>query len=186
MTRATLLMLLLIAPAAFAGQTAVPAPAPAVGPPATAACSTDEQRQFDFWLGEWEVTGKAGKIVGHSRIEKTLLGCVIAEHWTSTSGAGANDGKSYNLFNNRTRRWEQFWVDARGNRLMLTGGLVDGRMVLTAVGEVADAKSGIHQRDRVSWTPNADGSVRQWWESSSDDGKTWTTTFDGLYRHPPR
>jgi hypothetical protein len=25
------------------------------------------------------------------------------------------------------------------------------------------------------------GKVRQHWESSADDGKTWTTAFDGLY-----
>ena len=41
------------------------------------------------------------------------------------------------------------------------------------------------QRERITWTPNADGSVRQHWETSTDDGKTWKTSFDGLYRHPP-
>jgi hypothetical protein len=35
--------------------------------------------------------------------------------------------------------------------------------------------------DRVTWTPNADGSVRQLWEKSADGGATWTTAFDGLY-----
>ena len=29
-------------------------------------------------------------------------------------------------------------------------------------------------------TPNADGSVRQHWESADSSGK-WTTAFDGLY-----
>ncbi|CAN5170593.1 hypothetical protein BH11PSE14_BH11PSE14_24070 [soil metagenome] len=45
-------------------------------------------------------------------------------------------------------------------------------------------KTGVVQRERITWTPNADGSVRQFWESSSDDGKRWTTAFDGLYKHP--
>jgi hypothetical protein len=26
--------------------------------------------------------------------------------------------------------------------------------------------------------------VRQLWESSGDDGQTWTVAFDGSYRHP--
>jgi hypothetical protein len=152
-------------------------PAPATSPP----CAAPEYRQFDFWLGEWEVAGKGGQIVGHSRIESILLGCAIAEHWSSGAG-GANDGKSYNLYNRELGRWEQFWVDAKGSRLMLSGGLVDGNMVLDARQERADPKTGIQKRERITWTPNADGSVRQLWESSSDEGKTWTVAFDGLYR----
>jgi hypothetical protein len=40
-----------------------------------------------------------------------------------------------------------------------------------------------HQADlnRVTWTPNADGSVRQFWELSKDGGKTWSVVFDGRY-----
>jgi hypothetical protein len=38
-------------------------------------------------------------------------------------------------------------------------------------------------RQRVTWTPRADGSVRQHWESSRD-GASWHTDFDGIYRHP--
>lgn len=33
--------------------------------------------------------------------------------------------------------------------------------------------------ERITWTPNADGTVRQHWEQSTDGGKTWTTAFDG-------
>jgi hypothetical protein len=34
----------------------------------------------------------------------------------------------------------------------------------------------------LSFHANADGTVRQLWETSSDGGSTWTTSFDGLYR----
>ena len=34
---------------------------------------------------------------------------------------------------------------------------------------------------RGTWTPNPDGSVRQHFEISADDGATWTTWFDGKY-----
>jgi hypothetical protein len=34
--------------------------------------------------------------------------------------------------------------------------------------------------NRISWTPAADGSVRQLWEISRD-GETWETVFDGHY-----
>ena len=160
----------------------LPAPAAAAAP-APAPCSAPERRQFDFWLGAWDVTGPKGKVVGHSRIESILGGCTIAEHWSSTTGDGANDGKSYNLYNADLKRWEQFWVDASGSRLMLSGGLVDGKMVLEGRQDLP-AKDGVHRRERITWTPNADGSVRQLWESSTDEGKSWTVAFDGLYRHP--
>ena len=75
---------------------------PATPGPATTApapCQCPEQRQFDFWVGDGELTGPAGtQVVGHSHIEAILGGCVIAEHWSSGSG-GASDGKSFNIFN---------------------------------------------------------------------------------------
>jgi hypothetical protein len=36
-------------------------------------------------------------------------------------------------------------------------------------------------RQRITWTTDGD-EVRQLWETSSDDGKTWTIAFDGRYR----
>lgn len=39
-------------------------------------CSSQEHRQFDFWLGEWDVTQK-GKPAGTSRITAILGGCVL-------------------------------------------------------------------------------------------------------------
>ena len=34
---------------------------------------------------------------------------------------------------------------------------------------------------RITWTTEASG-VRQHWQSSADDGASWTTVFDGHYR----
>ena len=160
----------------LAAETAAPSP------PATASCDSAQQRQFDFWLGQWDVTNPAGQLAGHSRIEAILGGCVLLENWDSPSGVS---GKSFNIFNAATGQWEQFWVDNRGSRLHLSGGLEAGNMVLRGVQDTADTKTGFKQRERITWTPNADGSVRQRWETSVDDGKTWKTSFDGLYRHPP-
>ncbi len=36
--------------------------------------------------------------------------------------------------------------------------------------------------DRTTLTPNADGSVRQLIEVSTDDGESWSPTFDAFYR----
>jgi len=36
-------------------------------------------------------------------------------------------------------------------------------------------------RQRITWSREPDGRVRQLWESSKDGGRSWTTVFDGLY-----
>ncbi|MBL9218477.1 MAG: hypothetical protein JNG82_08315 [Opitutaceae bacterium] len=134
-----------------------------------------ESRQFDFWIGEWDVTNPAGKAAGRSRIEAIAGGAGLLETWT---GATGYSGRSLNAWNAARKQWQQFWVGSDGGVLELNGGLVDGRMVLTGEHNVR----GRHLIERITWTPNADGSVRQHWEQSADAGKTWTTAFDGLYR----
>lgn len=177
MRSANLLLVLLMS------TTPASADDPKTPPTRPVPCSAAEHRQFDFWLGEWQVFDPAGKSVGQSRIESVLNGCVLAEHWTSGGNPpGAGDGKSFNLYNAQTGQWEQFWVDAQGTRLVLNGNFAAGSMVLSGQQPKPDAKTGIAQRERITWTPNADGSVRQLWESSVDDGKTWTIAFDGQYR----
>ena len=166
---------LFLVPSMFMVSSAA-AQAPAAAP---APCATPAHRQFDFWVGEWDVHKRDGTKAGQSRVERILEACVIFENWTGATGFA---GKSFNLYNATTGRWEQFWVDQSGVRLHLQGGLEGERMVLAGTREKTDPSTGPAQRERISWTPNADGSVRQLWETSKDDGQTWTTSFDGLYR----
>ena len=44
-------------------------------------CTKAEFRQFDFWLGDWEVTLPDGKVAGTNKIESILGGCVLQESW---------------------------------------------------------------------------------------------------------
>lgn len=135
-----------------------------------------ESRDFDFWVGDWEVSTPDGKVVGFNRIEPILGGRVLRESYT-TKGAFA--GHSFNSFNAPAARWEQFWVDNSGTVLHLKGGLNQaGEMVLSGERTTTDGTV----IDRITWTPNEDASVRQHWELSADDGETWQTLFDGTYR----
>lgn len=135
-----------------------------------------EARQFDFWIGEWEVTAPNGQAAGRSRIEKIAGGWGLLENWT---GAGGGEGKSLNTWIPGRKQWQQFWVGA-GGALELAGGLnAQGEMVLG--GQHKDGQDRLVS-ERITWSPNADGSVRQHWEQSADGGKTWQTVFDGLYR----
>ena len=53
-------------------------------------------------------------------------------------------------------------------------------MVLGSTGPHPD-KPGLTLQQRITWTPNADATVRQLWETSEDGGKTWSVAFDGRY-----
>ncbi len=145
---------------------------------AAAPCSADAYRQFDFWLGEWQVYGgPAGdRLIGRSSISRVAGGCALSEHWTNSAG---QDGRSLNVYEPASGRWTQFWIGFDGVVLRLYGALDQGVMVLE--GELAGANGGV-QKQRIRWTPKADGSVEQRWETSDDEGQSWQTSFVGQYR----
>jgi hypothetical protein len=131
-------------------------------------------RQFDFWLGEWEVRRMDGALAGHNRIERTCDGRVLHERYRTDHGFR---GESLNIYDATRKLWHQSWVDSTGTLLLLEGGLVDGNMVLS--GQLVDDE-GSAVPQRITWTPNADGSVRQLWESADASG-AWSVVFDGRY-----
>lgn len=135
--------------------------------------SRPEHRQFDFWIGEWAPQNVQGVTVGTSSIQLILKSCIIFENWTTPVSAG----KSFNVYDTRDGKWHQTWVDDRGLITHYAGGLVEGKMVLDSE-SVVNGKKTI---GRMTFSKLPDGNVRQHGESSTDDGKTWTTTFDFKY-----
>jgi len=145
--------------------------------PGAKPCQSSEHRQFDFWVGHWDVFGPAGRKVGENRIELIADGCALLEQW---AGNGGVTGKSLNIYDAVDRRWHQTWVDNGGTLLILAGQLVDRSMVMSMTGpSPTDPRVTVVQR--ITWTPASDGSVRQLWELSSDAGTSWTVLFDGRY-----
>jgi hypothetical protein len=159
---ACLLLAMLAAGASRAADAPSPPPAP---------CAAPEHRQFDFWLGDWDVRGPAGKVVGRNRITPLHNGCVLFESWTSSNGNVT--GTSFNLYDAERKQWHQTWVDSSGSLLELDGGLQGSRMVLASAPGAT--------MNRITWELLPDGRVRQLWESSTDRGATWKTAFDGYY-----
>jgi hypothetical protein len=158
------MLLLLLVPAVAAAQNAPP----------KFGCPDAVYRQFDFWVGDGDVTVK-GAQGGRNNITLEEQGCLIHEHWT---GARGGTGQSFNFYDATTQRWNQVWVDNSGSSLRLSGTFADDKMLLTGV---APGPKGETLQQRLTFFRNADGTVRQLWETSAD-GKTWQVAFDGLYR----
>jgi hypothetical protein len=153
----------------------VGAPAASQSPPR---CDDPKYRQLDFWVGDWNVTS-GGKQAGTNLVTQEESGCLVHEHWT---GAGGGTGQSFNFYDRSDGQWHQVWVSSNGTTLFLSGRYADGRLVY---GGVAPGPQRAPQQQRLTFFHNADGTVRQLWESSSD-GKQWQTVFDGLYERKTR
>ena len=139
-------------------------------------CERSECRQFDFWLGDWRVYDREGKEQGTNLVERQLGGCVLQENW---KGADGSAGKSFNLWTASDSLWHQTWVSDGGTLLTLAGTFHDTSMVLEGG---PTGRQGARARNRITWTPRADGSVTQKWDVSRDGGHTWSEIFFGIYR----
>ena len=166
MLRTCLIATLAAMPLAAAAQT-----------PSTA-CTSPEHRQFDFWVGRWQVspTGKSA-VVAESLIEKLYGGCAVREHWMPKNNPG---GGSLNSYVPAEKAWRQTWVGSGGERVEFKGGWDGGAMVLT--GDWPDDRPRLI---RMTFTKEAGGAVRQLGEESRDGGKTWGPSFDFTYRPSP-
>ena len=164
--------------AALLAGLSTPAAAQTPGAPPTPCATRADNRRFDFWIGEWTVTRRdSGFVVGRSIVTPISGGCALHEQWTDARGG---TGHSLNAWNPVTRQWQQFWVGQFGAVTEYRESeWVDGTLRYLARG-VSPANKPV--LSRLSFTPNADGTVRQHGESSDDDGKTWRTNYDFLYK----
>lgn len=134
-----------------------------------------ESRQFDFWVGNWDVLTTQGQKAGTNNVTMFADGCSVMENWTATQGG---NGKSINYYDRNTQKWYQFWIGSGGGALRYSGAFKDGKMILE--GETTPP-NGQTVKHRLTFSTNDDGSVRQFAETSTDEGKTWSVSYDFKY-----
>ena len=165
------------------------APQPAAPPPKPFDCTAPEHRQFDFWVGEWDVVPnpetrpasappQPGRKPAINIIEKAHNGCVIIENWDDRIGG---TGQSFNVYDRVRKRWRETWVDSSGGLHEYWGELKDGNMMFEGEVPLPPASRFQGRRTiRLTFFPLGADKVRQFSESLNVDG-TWSVNYDLIY-----
>lgn len=151
----------------------------------TAISAMPAQRQFDFWLGEWDLTwpgeqsGLPAGQVGHgtNSVKAILDSAVIQENFVE-HGDKPLRGMSVSVYNQRLGKWQQTWVDNQNSYLDFTGEFKDGKMTLSRQAPTPDGKEIVQ---RMIWHNLSDDQFDWNWEASADGGKTWKVNWQIHY-----
>ena len=142
-----------------------------------APCAAPAYRQFDFWVGDWDVIDvqQPAVAVAHARVEVILDGCVLHEIYEARDG---QTGESFSVYDASRQIWHQTWVTNSGQLLTIEGHLQGREMLLTGIDYLPDGKP---RHVRGSWRQENDG-VREIAARSTDGGASWVPWFDLLFR----
>ena len=119
--RAVVVALVLAAALVLAPPAGAQTPAPAPPPPTPVSCAAQPpSHQFDFWVGEWDVTTLQGGHAGDSSVQKILGDCVVFENWHGARGAPTMlrmtftpmDANTVRQFGERSKDGGQTWAAA--------------------------------------------------------------------------
>lgn len=148
-------------------------------------CSSPEARQFDFWLGEWDLSwpaeqtsGQAGE-VGHgtNTITRLFGDCVIEENFAFADQSFL--GRSVSVYDAQAGMWRQTWVDNQGGYLMFVGNY-DGETMELRTPTVEQDGEWLVQRMVFS---NIERDSLNWdWQGSRDGGETWNDLWNVTYQ----
>jgi hypothetical protein len=142
----------------------------------TKPCSSPEASQFDFWVGNWDLTWN-DSVKGTNTITKIMDGCAVHEQFSDPKNNGK--GESWSMYNVQKGKWQQTWIDNSGNYMLFEGGMKNGNMELSFEQPGKDGKVVIMSMLYYNITANE----FDWdWRSSNDNGKTWTSKWKIHYK----
>jgi len=145
-------------------------------------CSEPQQKQLEFWVGEWDLTwpgnnpGETAR--GSNTIRRILDGCTVEENFDGADAMHLR-GRSVSVFDAGAGKWKQTWVDNEGGYLDFVGEFKQGQMILGREATRPDGSKSLQRmvfknitRDEFDWS----------WEGSKDGGKTWTMVWPIHYK----
>jgi hypothetical protein len=108
-------------------------------PPSSVRCAGPAYRQFDFWIGDWDVfeVERPTVVVAHARVDLILNGCVLHEVYEGLDG---HKGESFSIYDATRDTWHQSWVNDSGYLLTIEGRWQGGSVILEGVDHLPNNK----------------------------------------------
>ena len=144
-------------------------------------CKSDKNsNRFGFWVGDWDVYVNGQKIA-QSKISYTHGNCAVLEDY-KTLGVIAGNSTSY--YDSETQKWKQTYIGAAGrvSHYIESDQPYEGDLQFISKSTIFQGVNSANPWIRMTYFKNEDGSVRQYLETSIDEGKNWTPNFDGIYK----
>lgn len=138
---------------------------------------SSRNKDFDFWLGEWTIyyTGTT-MAAGNATISLTSDDS-IQEQYSAISGG--YQGVSITVYDAEEEEWIQNFSDTENQSFVIKGKFKNNKMKL-------QTKDDDGVKNKITWEPQDDGTIRQIWEQKQDKNKAkWEVVFDGIYRRKP-
>jgi hypothetical protein len=144
---------------------------------AVAPCSTNsENRQLDYWLGNWSVGVPGSSGNAHSTVSLLLNKCLVVENW---DGGRGHSGQNIFGYSADDKSWYGMFADNEGRVHVFTSGKVSsGSAVFEGTNRGPNGEDILNRVKVTRLTPDK---VEQTWEKSSDNGTTWNLVFRGEY-----
>ena len=135
-------------------------------------CSSKEASQFDFWVGDWQLTW-GDTLHGTNHVDKLFGNCTVHENFKDPKTNFL--GQSWSVYNANYKQWQQTWVDNQGGYISLTGGIVGDSLILTTAERTVPASISATGKmtNRMVYYNIKQDSFDWSWEASTNGGKTW-------------
>ncbi|MGI9608678.1 MAG: DUF1579 family protein [Acidimicrobiia bacterium] len=148
-------------------------------------CADPGFLEFDFWLGEWELSwpaeqtgGESGDRSGGSNVIDRLFGtCVVRESFATADDSYR--GRSLSVYDLESGTWRQTWVDSSGGYLLFAGAW-DGQTMELRTDEVI--REDVPTISRMVFRDIEADSLAWDWQSSIDGGQSWSDVWTISYR----
>jgi hypothetical protein len=140
-------------------------------------CSSPESSQFNFWIGEWELTWNDTS-KGTNSVKRVLDGCAVQENFNDA--VNSFTGMSWSIYNPQAAIWQQTWIDNQGGYIVLTGKFEKGEMILAT--KPVLSSGGKQSLSRMIFYNIRPDSFDWNWESSTDGGKAWKLNWKIHYQ----
>jgi hypothetical protein len=135
-------------------------------------CAAAENKQFDFWVGEWALYS-ADTLTGSNSVYRIMDGCTVQENFSNPKTGYI--GKSWTVYNPLSKQWQQTWVDNQGGYIPLTGTFENAKMTLTT--PARRLPNGKETSSRMIYYNISNDSFDWDWQATTDGGVTWNSNW---------